>query len=141
MSTGYLTAALRAHLLSDAQIVAITGQRVFVGQAVQGNIGPHIIINTINEDQDYHLEGESGPAQARVQIDCWGLEVADVAQLGRLTRLRMSGYSGRVYYGSMSPQAFVTIKGIFLQNGREAYEPESKLYRNMRDYLVHYDFA
>lgn len=140
MSTGYIAAAIRGLFLADAQIVAIVGQRVFVGQAAQGNVGPHIVINKIAEDQDYHLEGESGPSQARMQIDCWGLNLEAVSQLGKRVRQVFSGYSGRVYYGTASPQAFVTIKGVFIQNGREAYEPESKLFRNMRDYLVHYDF-
>lgn len=141
MSTGEISAALVECLLSDASIAAVVQNRVHVIQAPQGSTKPHIILNQVSESQDYHLEGESGPAGDRYQIDVWSKEVSVTKALALLVRERLSGFHGRIDYGSSSPQKYVIIKGVFVQTGFDGYDAEAKLFRNRRDYNVWHTYG
>lgn len=131
--------ALRTILLTDNALAALVGNvRVYPAVLPQGEIGPSIVFNRITEASDYNMAGDSGLAQALMQIDAWALKHDLAAELSNAAHDRLSGFSGWVLFGADSPQNSVNIRGIFQTNGRDLFDDVSDLFRVSRDYAVWY---
>lgn len=138
-----LRPGLRAYLLADSNISSIVGgARVYAIKLPQGETRASIVYSKISGIGDYHLQGPSGLARPRIQIDCWAPDADGIAgpdasaALGRLVKERIDGFRGSMPYGSDSPQASVEVLAAFLDSEREDYDDTAKLYRTSLDYLI-----
>lgn len=129
-----LRPALRALILSDAEILAIVGPRVFPHFIPQGQPTPAIVYNRVSGSADYTLQGPSGLATATMQVDCWAADPDTASTLARLVRAKLDGFAGDVAFGSESPQAVATILGVFVDAIADEYEKDTDLYRERVDY-------
>tara|TARA_R110002051_G_scaffold325869_1_gene432665 strand:+ start:16421 stop:16807 length:387 start_codon:yes stop_codon:yes gene_type:complete len=63
----------RALLKADPALSAIVGDRIDFGTREQGGALPAIVLNTISDVKDHHMNGSGGLYQGRVQVDCYGM--------------------------------------------------------------------
>ena len=127
---------LRAFLLADAPIAAIVVDRVDPIQLAAGEKRTSIIYTRISGQGDHFMQGPTGLARPRYQIDCWAQTAGAATALANLVKERLDGYRGPMPYGSNSPQDFVTVQGVFFTDEREDYNAENNLYRVSRDYFI-----
>lgn len=130
--------ALRAVLLSDADILALVDQRIYPMILAQGDRGPSLVYQKISSVPDYSLAGPSKIAQIRVQIDSWAQNIDSATALADAVKNKLNGFAGEISYGDDSPQATLNFKGIFFDSEREDYDGVSRLYRISRDYFMYY---
>jgi uncharacterized protein DUF3168 len=135
--------ALRAYLLGDGTIAAAVGNgRVHPTVLPQGTNGPTvpaIVYTMISEITDHHTQGPSGLVMVRMQVDAYAATAGAADDLARAIKSRIDGFAGAWGYGSASPQAIVTVQGVFAENARNGYEADTKLFRSGRDYLIHFE--
>jgi hypothetical protein len=135
--------ALRAYLLADATIAdAVANSRVhptILPQGTNGPAVPAIVYNTISEVTDHHTQGASGLVMVRVQIDAYAQTASAADSLARAIKDRIDGVRATWSYGTASPQESVNVQGVFAESARSGYEPDSKLHRMGRDYLVWFE--
>lgn len=131
-------AALRAVLLADAAVAAIVGARVYPAILPQGVTQPSVVQSLISEETDYHMQGPSGLASMRVQVDAWALDQDDAVELAGAVKDVLSGFRGEVSFGSASPQSEAEVKGIFAVAARDDFDATAKMHRRSRDYEVWY---
>lgn len=127
--------ALRALLLTDATVAALVGNvRVHAARLPQGEKAPSVVYNRITETADYHMLGDSGLAQAMMQIDAWAATHDLAANLSNAAHDRLSGHSGWIVFGSDS----INVRGIFQTSGRDLFDDDAELFRVSRDYVIWY---
>lgn len=85
---------LRTFLLADTAIAAVVGDRVFEQVLPQGTAVPSIRIWIVDGKSQEHLEGGSGLAMDRVQVDCYASTPPAADSLSTLVRLRLQGHIG-----------------------------------------------
>lgn len=127
--------ALRSFLLSYSPISDVVGARVFPIKLPQGTTADSIVYNRISGAGDYTLQGLSGFANNRMQIDAWAPTADKATTLANLIRDRIDGYRGEM--GTDSPPA-ITVHGVFMADQREDYDDEAQLHRMSRDYFINF---
>jgi len=144
MTLADVRVGLRALLLGDADIASAVDSgasaslryRIFALRLPQGELRASIVYSRISGQGDHHMQGPSGLARPRVQVDCWA-QTADAADaLARKVKARLDGYRGEVLWGENSPQEAVPVKGIFFDSEREDYDETAKLFRSSKDYFI-----
>ena len=139
-----LRKAIRAFLLADSTVSTLVGAtRIYPGTLPQGvaqtSVVPAVVQNLITESSDYHMQGDSGLGQARVQLDCWAQTQDEAVELANLVFDRLSGASGTIEFGMNSPLENVAVQGVFHDQGRDDYDSVAKLYTRRRDFLIWYE--
>jgi hypothetical protein len=141
--TADLRPALRAYLLADATVsAAVGGSRIhptILPQGTNGAAVPAVVWNVISEATDHHMQGASGLVMVRMQVDAYAATPDEADALARAIKDRIDGASGAWAYGSDSPQDSVTVQGAFADTARTDYQPDAKLYRSSRDYLIWFE--
>lgn len=141
--TADLRPALRAYLLADSTIADAVGDtRVHPTVLPQGTNGPAVpavVYNTISEVTNHHTQGASGLVMARIQIDAYAQTASAADSLSRAIKDRIDGIRATWSYGTASPQDSVNVQGVFAESARTGYEPDSKLFRSGRDYLIWFE--
>lgn len=123
--------ALRTFLLDDPTINALVGgMRVHHLRLPQDQVDPSVVYLKVSETGDYHLAGDSGLSQMRMQIDAWAQSVDTAVQLANAVYDRLSGERGML--------TDVDVRGTFLLSGRDDYDEVNRLYRISRDYNIWY---
>jgi hypothetical protein len=140
MTVADLRLPLVAFLRADPAIsAAVGGDRVSPLVLDQGDRGPSIVYTCVSAVGDHHMQGASGLAMARMQLDAWA-ETPDAADtLARLVKTRLDGYRGPMGFAGSPPGPGVQVQGVFFDNIREDYEAALQLYRVSADYLVWYE--
>lgn len=134
-----IRAVVRSILLSDPAISAMVGGvRVYPDKLPQGIILPSVVQNAITETLGYHMQGDDGLMDSRIQISALSKNTDEATRLGGLIFEKLSGYRGVTPYGSASPQLICEVKGVFHDQGRSEYDPASEFYSRQRDYLFWY---
>lgn len=133
--------AISRHLHADSSIAALVGgdyntARIFAGHLAQGVLQPSLVLNRVAGAPDYHMQGPSGLAWQRLQIDAWAQDPDTASELADLVRTRLSGFRGLLPYGAETPQQEVRLHGTFVLDEAEGYDPESQLYRSRQDFRV-----
>ena len=125
----------------QALIASLCPGNVFFLEAPQGATGPFIIVQRTDSLRWRHINGPSGIAQAYIQIDCYYGGYLAAKALAASVESALDGYQGKVYYGNQSPQDYVLIGGISLQNDLDNLDQTDapKLYRNISSFLVTYN--
>ena len=103
---------LRTLLLADAGVTAAVGGRVTWGARPQGSPLPAVVLHNIGGLKSYHLGGEAGPFQPRVQVNCLGESYLDALSTCRAVVAAISGYAG-------------TVGGTYFQGILQDSEPRS----------------
>lgn len=122
-------------------LVGFAGGNVFAQRAPQKQVPPFIVFQRVDSTRlGRHLRGTTGLAQAYIQIDVYANEYYAAKDLAASVENAIDGYTGIVYHGSDSPQQFVEICGVSLQNDVDLLDEtdEPLLQRNSAVYLVTY---
>jgi hypothetical protein len=131
--------ALRLFLLADVTVSGLVGgTRIFPIKMPQGEKSDSVVYHRVTETADYHMQGSSGLAQARIQIDAWSTRPDGASQLANAVHDRLSGHAGDFSFGASSPQDVLDFEAIFQVAGREDYDADADMFRMSRDYLVWY---
>ncbi len=136
MTLADIRLGLREFLLDDGAIAAVVTDRVFPIVLKQGEQRASIVYQRISGQGDHTLQQPTWLARPRYQIDCWSLVSGEANSLANLVKERIDGFRGEMPYGLNSPQAFVTVLGVFFTDEREDFDPPTKLYRVSRDYFI-----
>jgi hypothetical protein len=127
--------ALRQFLLDDPTVSGLVGGvRIHNARLPQDQVAPSIVYVKVSETGDYHMEGDSGLGQVRMQVDSWAQNADAATELANAVYDRLSGAQEDVSVDS----DFVRLKGVFLANGRDDYDAIAKLYRVSRDFIIWY---
>jgi hypothetical protein len=84
-----LEEAIRTHLVSRPEIVAVVGDRIAPDVLPQGTPLPALIYEVPAIDHDEHTEGSSGVASATVRIAAWAKGKIAARELAEAVRLAM----------------------------------------------------
>lgn len=88
--------AFRDLLLSDPQIAATVGTRIYPDRLAQGVAIPAISFFVISTDANDCLAGAVGVDTARIQVECFAPTRYAAGQLANLVRVKLSGFRGVV---------------------------------------------
>lgn len=123
---------IRTRLLATSGVTALVGQRVYCGSRPQGGALPDIIINRISGAPIYTDDGESGLADARLEIECWGTTYASAKNAARAVIASLSAFFGTV--GSTTFQyILLDAERDFREGGGNASE---YLFRTNMDFII-----
>lgn len=110
--------AIRAILAADAAVAALVADRIHPIVLPQAGLFPALTYQVIDGDSHYSMQGPSGLASRRVQIDCHAETYEEAIDLKGAVIGALSGFQGDVG----SPP--VRIQGIFRQLERDNYDAE-----------------
>lgn len=128
-------------------VVAIVGTRVYLDKLPATVTFPAVVVQLVDDLDDYHLRGKNKPQRARVQVDAYAHETSGVDPYAQVTALAeaidgdgkgsaatgLAGWTGRVG----SPP--VVIHSCFRTSRLRRYDPdELNLLRMSHDYIVSY---
>ena len=119
---------LRRLLVADAGVTALAGDRVYSEVLPQSPTLPAVVFNEVAGMDDYALDGPTGAASRRVQVDAWAKTRAEATALGTAVAAALSGHAGAA--------AGLEVQGTFLLSERWGFEPATQLYRTGQDYEV-----
>lgn len=126
--------ALIAKLLADGGVAALVGTRVYPVARPQGSVFPAVTLATVSNVPVYTNDGESGIAEARVQIDCWGETYGSVKTAARAVIAALSAF-----FGTVDGTVF---QYVLLDGERDSRESGSNapeyLFRTQLDFRVWY---
>lgn len=123
--------ALTNHLLAQAGLVALVGQRITWARRPQGSTLPAIVLHVISRQPQYTMEAASGLASRRIQVDCWADSFAGAKGAAREVAAALSG--ARMTVGG------VAFQGGFQEGERDSFEQGSggeQLYRVSMDFII-----
>lgn len=130
--------AFRQLLISDAAVNSLSGGRVFPVSLPQGQRAPSLVYLRITDFSDYHMLGDSGLQRIFMQLDAWADKHDSSVNLSDAAHDALTGFRGRVTFGSNSPADFIDVRGVFQTNGRDLFDNTVQLYRQSRDYQIAY---
>jgi hypothetical protein len=120
---------LRDFLLGDGDLSsAVAGNRIYPGQLPQGEIRPSVVYNEISNVGDHTMQGASGLARPRYQIDAWAQTADAAASLALLVKARLDGYSGA--WGA------INVQGVFFDTSRDLFDADAKLRGKSQDFII-----
>jgi len=126
-------------LTSNSSINAIVQGRIYPVNMKQGETRDSIVYTRISEFEGYHMVAPSGLVSARFQFDAWSKSTDSAQVLADLVKEQLGGFAGQIALDANSPSTdYVNVRGIFLVNGRDDYDPEAQMHRMSRDYFVWY---
>lgn len=108
--------ALRDFLLADAGVAALVGDRLSYVWREQGSPVPAVTLTVTDTERDVALGGYTGFATGFVQIDCYGVLMADAlaVHLAVVSALR----------GANAASTGGVIQGAFIGGDADEYEGE-----------------
>lgn len=127
-------------LLKDVA-AASENEPIYALRAPDNAKGTFIIFQRVDSQRWRSINNPSGIAQAQLLIDVYAEDYYIAKTLAGKIENALDGYSGTVYHGENSPQDFVEIGGITLQNDIDILDQEDEpvLYRNSARYNVTYN--
>jgi hypothetical protein len=115
-----LEEAIRTHLVSRPEIVAVVGDRISPDVLAQGAPIPAIVYELPAIDHDEHTEGSSGVAFATVRISAWAASKIEARKLAESVRLAMVAAEHGDMWGTLRigfVEAVADDAGIDLETG------------------------
>lgn len=122
-----IESAIRHILVNDATVKTLT-TRIFPVTIPQDPIYPLILYTKISGMRDHILQGPSGFAHPRFQIDAFAETYTAAKSLANAIRKALDGYRGTVLD--------TRIGSCLIDSERDIYESEIKIYRVSQDYLI-----
>lgn len=127
MSVDTIEKAIRAILVADSTVKAIT-TRCYPGSLPQNPTYPLILYYKVTGMRDHHLQGPSGLAHPRFQVEAWATTYDAAKTLANAIREALDGYSGT--------QGTVVIGSILMESERDTYEEAVSCHRVIMDYMA-----
>lgn len=106
--------ALTNHLLAQAGLVALVGNRITWVRRPQGSALPAVVLHVISRTPGYTMVGPVNATPQRIQTDCWGKTYADAKAVARQVTAALSGASMTV--------GGVAFLGSFKEGERDAFD-------------------
>jgi len=125
-----IESAIRYILVNDNAVKAIT-TRCYPVMLPQNPVYPLILYTKISGMRDHHLNGSSGKAHPRFQIDAWGETYAQAKSLAGAIRDALDSYEGTV--------DTTKIGSCLLISEIDTYESEIKIFRTIMDFIIWHD--
>ena len=122
-----IEAAIRSILINDATVKAIT-TRCYPVALPQSPTYPLILYTKITGMRDHHLQGPSGHAHPRFQIEAWAKTYTEAKTLADAIREALDGYSGTA--------AGTKIGSCLIESERDDYQNEIDVHRVIQDYFT-----
>ena len=127
--------AIITKLLATGGVTALVQARIHPGSLPQGILLPAIVFNMVSGNRSYSDDGEDGIAEARIQLDCWGVTYSAAKMAARAIKDALSAFQGNI--------SGVNIRYIVLDlehDMRESGGDNAKYpFRTSLDFLVVYD--
>lgn len=120
-----------ALLLNAASVTALVSTRIYWGCAPQSVPGrPYLVLQVVDGNPDYHMQGASGYVPSRVQVDCYGETYTSTKKAARAAKTALSGQRGGIF------------QGIFIDSERDLPAADAgevtNLFRTSVDIMVHH---
>lgn len=116
---------------------------VFAMRAPDNHAGPFIIFQRVDRNTEIkktlnRTPGTAGLAQVTMRIDAYADSYYDAKDLATSIEDILDGYTGTVLHGTNSPQDFVVIGSVSLQNDFDIVDKteEPLLFRVSASYLI-----
>ena len=128
--------AFQTYLESKTAVTNLVGTRIYPRHLPRDNTTYPVLTHQLISNNHLHVIGSAaGQSTARVQVDCWGLKLADVETLAEAVRGILQGYSGKM--------GTVDVGFVMLVNDMDMHESpkdasEQWLYRRVMDFTVKY---
>ena len=125
MSVDTIEKAIRSILINDSTVSAIT-TRCYPATLPQDPIYPLILFSKVTGMRDHHLQGPSGLAHPRFQVEAWATTYDAAKTLANAIREALDGYKGTV--------GTVVIGSILIESERDVYEDAVSCHRVIMDF-------
>jgi hypothetical protein len=119
--------AIRYILVNDATVKAIT-THCWPVMIPQDATYPLILYTRISGERDHVLQGPSGMAHPRFQLDAFAETYTGAKALANAIREALDGYRGTA--------AGTRIGSCLIDSERDIYESEIEIYRISQDYMI-----
>ena len=127
MSVDTIEKAIRAILVANNTVKAIT-TRCYPGKIPQDPTYPLIAYYKVTGMRDHHLQGPSGLAHPRFQVEAWATTYDAAKALANAIRVALDGYTGT--------QGTVAIGSILMESERDVYEDAVSCHRVIMDWFI-----
>lgn len=128
MSAANIEEAIRAIIIANSTVAAITPRCFYLGTIPQKPEYPFTASGKATGGRDHHLRGASGVAYPRFQIEAWAETYTAAKALANAVRKALDGYSGTV--------GTVDVRSILILSERDFYEEAVKAHRIIMDFSV-----
>ncbi len=119
--------ALKYIIVNNSTVKAIT-TRCYPATIPQNPEYPLVLYMKITGVRSHHLQGPSGSAHPRFQVEAWAATYAEVKALANAIREALDGYSGTV--------SGCKVRSILIQSERDSYESAVECHRVIQDYMI-----
>lgn len=116
-------------LSNDTDVSGLVSSRIYPMKLPQKWTLPSITYQRISGDRDHCLDGPSGRARPRFQVDCWDDSYSGVKTLADKVRLCLNGFKGDI-------NTETNVGGIILTSDRDIWEEDIGVYRITMDFIV-----
>jgi len=120
--------ALEDILTANSGVTALVAQRVYAMKMPQNPTYPLITYFRVSGPRVESMQGASGLASPRFQIDIWAKTYAETKAIARAVQLALEGYRATV--------GTVPVQGILFDSDRDLYESTPELYRVSMDFVI-----
>jgi hypothetical protein len=130
--------ALTNHLLAQAGLAALVGNRITWTRRPQGSALSAIVLHVISRTPAYTMDGPTNATPQRIQTDCWAKSYAEAKAVARQVTAALSGTHPSIGDGA-SPETFVDFLGSFKEGERDSFEQGAggeALYRVGMDFII-----
>jgi hypothetical protein len=131
--------AFRTLLLSDPTVMTLCGGRCYPVEFPENQRAPSLVYFRASGFADYHMRGDSGLEQIRMQLDSWADKHDSAVALADAAHDVLTGFRGRIVYGTDSPGAFIDIQGIFEMGERDLSDHTTRMFNMTRDFQISYE--
>lgn len=123
--------ALAARLEGFAGLSALVADRIYPLALPQEPTPPAVVFLKVSGPRDLTQSGASGLVNPRFQVDAWAATYSSAKAVAEQVRLALIGFSG-----TMGGASGVYVSGVNLDNERDLYEDETRLYRVSLDFTL-----
>ena len=127
MSVDTIEKAIRAILVANSTVAAIT-TRCYPAKLPQNPTYPLILFSKVTGMRDHHLQGPSGLAHPRFQVEAWAATYDAAKTLANAIKVALDGYAGT--------QGAVKIGSILIESERDSYEEAVSCHRVIMDWFI-----
>ena len=120
---------LRTFIIGDTAVQALISSRMYPTMLPQAVTLPALTYQVVSATRAPTMRHNDNLPTKRIQIDAWSRSVDEARAVAEAIRALFHYYERGDITG---------VQGVFLQDEREDYEPDTLLYRVSRDYMVHH---
>lgn len=126
-----LEEAIRAHLVANGGVSALIGTRLYPLVLPQDPTYPAIVLTRVSGVREHSHDGPSLLSTSRLQLDCIAPTAAAAKNVADKVRLALDGFRG-----TMGGAGGVEVNGAWLEDERDGYDDELRVYSASVDYMV-----